>query len=120
MSIDNIAVKQVSSDKSLAILIDENLMWHSQIDKVTKKIASGIGAIEQIRSFAQPCTLRYIYNALVQLHFSYRSAVWKIAVKRYQPEISYKKKKERAAPLLLLPVMMLMLGSYYNNCVGKI
>ena len=95
-------------------------MWHSQIDKITKKIASRIGAIEQIISFAQPCALRYIYNALVQLHFSYCSAVCKIAVKRYQPEISYKKKKKRAAPLLLPPVMMLMLGSYYNNCVGKI
>ena len=94
-------------------------MWHSQIDKITQKIASGIGAIEQIRSFAQPRTLRYIYYALVQLHFSYCSAVWKIAVKSYQPEISYKKKKKRAAPLLLVPVMMLMLSSYYNNCVGN-
>ena len=76
------------------MLIDGNLVWHSQIDKITQKIASGIGAIEQIRPFAKPGTLRYICNALVQPHFSYCSAVWKIAVKRYQPEISYGKKKE--------------------------
>ena len=85
VSIDNITVKQVSTTKSIGMLIDGNLVWHSQIDKITQKIASGIGAIEQIRPFAQLGTLRYICNALVQPHFSYCSAVWKIAVKRYQP-----------------------------------
>ena len=94
------------------MLIDGNLVWHSQIDKITQKIASGIGAIEQIRPFAQPGTLRYICNALVQPHFRYCSVVWKIAVKRYQPEISYRKKKKRGATLLLPPVMMLMLGAF--------
>ena len=43
-------------------------MWHSQIDKITQKIASGIGAIERIRPFFPPATLRYICNALVQRH----------------------------------------------------
>ena len=102
------------------MLIDGNLVWHSQIDKITQTIASGIGAIEQIRPFAQPGTLRYICNALVQPHFSYCSAVWKIAVKRYQPEISYRTKKKRGATLLLPPVMMLILGTYCNNYVGNI
>ena len=32
-------------------------MWHSQIDKITQKIASGIGAIERIRPFLPPATL---------------------------------------------------------------
>ena len=41
-------------------------MWHSQIDKITQKIASGIGAIERIRPFLPPATIRSIYNALVQ------------------------------------------------------
>ena len=102
------------------MLIDGNLEWHSQIDKITQKIASGIGAIEQIRPFSQLGTLRYICNALVQPHFSYRSAVWKIVVKRYQPEIKYRKKKKRGATLLLPPVMMLMLGAYCNNYFGNI
>ena len=102
------------------MLIDGNLVWHSQIDKITQKIASGIGAIEQIRPFAQLGTLRYICNALVQPHFSYCRAVWKIAVKRYQPEISYRKKKKRGATSLLPPVMMLMLGAYCINYVGNI
>ena len=40
-SIDNIPVKQVSTTnyKSLGILSDNNIAWHSHIDKLSKKIA---------------------------------------------------------------------------------
>ena len=48
LSIDNIPIKQVSTTKSLGILIDNNMAWHSHIDKLSTKIASGIGAIKQI------------------------------------------------------------------------
>ena len=41
-------------------------MWHSQIDKITQKIAYGIGAMERIRPFLPPATIRSICNALVQ------------------------------------------------------
>ena len=43
-------------------------MWHSQIDKITQKIASGIGAIERIGPFLPPATQGSICNALVQCH----------------------------------------------------
>ena len=36
----NVARKQVSTSKSLWILIDDNMAWHSYIDKLSKKIAS--------------------------------------------------------------------------------
>ena len=55
-------MKQVSATKSLGILIDGNLVWHSQIEKITQKIASGIGAIQQIRPVVQPAALRYMCN----------------------------------------------------------
>ena len=76
LSIDNIPIKQVSTTKSLGILIDNNMAWHSHIDKLSKKIASGIGAIKRIRPFVSPEILHYIYNALVQPHFDYYSIVW--------------------------------------------
>ena len=76
LSIDNIPIKQVSTAKSLGILIDNNMAWHSHIDKLSKKIASGIGAIKRIRPFVSPEILHYIYNALVQPHFDYCSIVW--------------------------------------------
>ena len=69
LSIDNIAIKQVSTTKSLGILIDNNMAWHSHIDKLSKKIASGIGAIKRIRPFVLPEILHYMYNVLAQPHF---------------------------------------------------
>ena len=42
LSIDIIPLLSITT--SLGILIDENLTWHSQIGKLTQKIASGIGA----------------------------------------------------------------------------
>ena len=76
LSINNIPIKQVSTTKSLGILIDNNMAWHSHIDKLSKKIASGIGAIKRIRPFVSPEILHYIYNTLVQPHFDYCSIVW--------------------------------------------
>ena len=38
-------------------LVDENLTWHSLINKLTQKIASGNGAMKRIRPFVPPATL---------------------------------------------------------------
>ena len=73
LSIDNVPIKQVSTSESLGILIDDNMAWHSHIDKLSKKIASGIGAMKRIKPFVSPEILHYIYNALVQPHFDYCS-----------------------------------------------
>ena len=76
LSIDNVPIEHVSSVKSLGIFIDKNLRWQTHIDKLSKKVASGIGAIKRIRSFVPPSTLHYIYNALIQSHFDYCNLVW--------------------------------------------
>ena len=76
LSIDNIPIKQVSTTKTLGILIDNNIAWHVVISQLSKKIASGISAIKRIRPFVSPEILHYIYNALVQPHFDYCSIVW--------------------------------------------
>ena len=57
--IHDISLKQVSTTKSLGILIDNNMAWHNHIDKLSKKIASSIGAIQRIRSFVSPEILQY-------------------------------------------------------------
>ena len=52
LSIDNVPIEQVFSVKSLGMYIDENLTWHSHIDKLCKKIASAIGVIKRVKPFA--------------------------------------------------------------------
>ena len=67
--IDNVPIEKVTSVKSLGIFIDENLRWQTHIDKLSKKIAFGIGEIKRIRDFVQTPTLHCIYNALIQSQF---------------------------------------------------
>ena len=64
LSIDNVPIKQVSTTKSLGILIDDNMAWHSHIDKLSKKIASGIGNIGAIEPNEAFCLAR---NTLLNL-----------------------------------------------------
>ena len=51
--------------------LDENLSWNAYINDLMKKDSSGIGALKRVRSFVPATTLKLVYNALVQPHFSY-------------------------------------------------
>ena len=62
--------------KSFGIYIDDNLTWHSHIDKLCKKIASAIGVIKRVKPFVPQSTLLNIYNSLVQSNFDYCSLIW--------------------------------------------
>ena len=73
---DNVQIENVTSVKSLGIFIDENLRWQTHIDKLSKKIASGTGAIKRIRDSVPTPTLHCIYNALIQSQFDYCNIVW--------------------------------------------
>ena len=74
--INNVPVKQVSHTKSLGVHIDENLSWNVHIEKLSKKVASGIGALKRIRPYVPFTTMQLIYKCLVQPYFDYCSAVW--------------------------------------------
>ena len=63
LSTDKVPIKQVLTFKSLGILTDDNVAWHSHINKLSKKIASGFGAIKRIKPFVSPEILHYTYNA---------------------------------------------------------
>ena len=66
-----IEIIQVTTTKSLGVTIDNKLDLSSDIDKLTKKVASGIGAIKRIWHFVSQATLHLIYQALIQPHFNY-------------------------------------------------
>ena len=60
----------------LSLHLYENLSWYIQINELTKKIASGIGALKRVRSFVPVATLELIFNSLVQPYFNYCCTVW--------------------------------------------
>ena len=76
ITINDNQVSQVTTEKSLGVTIDNKLDWSCHIDKLTKKAASGIGAIKRIRHLVPRATLHLIYQALIQPHFDYCNIVW--------------------------------------------
>ena len=69
IAINDFQVSQVTSAKSLGVIIDDKLVWSSHIEKLTKKIAVGIGAIKRVRHLVPQATLHLICRALIQPHF---------------------------------------------------
>ena len=71
-------VSQVTTAKSLGVTIDNKLDWSSHIDELTKKVASGTGAIKRIRHLVPQATLLLIYQALIAATFwlYYCNIVW--------------------------------------------
>ena len=76
LEIDGVPIDKVLQAKSLGVYLDENLSWNIQINELTKKIASGIGALKGVRSFVPVATLQLIFNSLVQPYFNYCCTVW--------------------------------------------
>lgn len=69
-------IKQVATTKSLGAIIDVKLNWNCHIGKLTKKIASGMGAMKRVRHLVPQATLHLRYQALIQPHFDYCVSVW--------------------------------------------
>ena len=57
IKIGNMPVKRVSASKSLGVMIDENLAWHSQVDLITKKVNKSFYVLRRLREFAEVKTL---------------------------------------------------------------
>ena len=53
LTINGTAIKQISQAKSLGVYVEENLSRTTHINEITKKIASGIGALKPERQWRQ-------------------------------------------------------------------
>ena len=69
-------IKRVRETKALGVCIDEFLSWDKHIDKIAKKVSSGIGAIRKLKSCVDRNALICAYNALILPHFDYCCEVW--------------------------------------------
>ena len=76
LAINDFRVTQVATAKSLGVTIDDNLDWGSHMEKIIKKVSSGIGAIKRVRHLVPQATLQLIYQALIHPHFNYCNTVW--------------------------------------------
>ena len=76
LTINDMAVEQVPSAKSLGFYIEQTLNWECHKKNISKKIPSTIGAIKRIQHQIPFNILINVYYSLVQPHFDYCNEVW--------------------------------------------
>lgn len=81
-------------------MYQEYLNWSVQFERISKKIAYGIGILKRSRSFVPFKMLLCIYNALVKPHFDYCSVVWSKSNKTLATKLQ--KLQNRAARILTI------------------
>ena len=114
LNINNVPIKHSHCSKSLGVLIDENLTWENHVDALTKKIASGIGAIKRINHCLSPTALHDVYYGLVQLHFDYCSVVWGNCGKTLRDKLQRLRIQNRAARVLTNSNYMMQMKVSYT------
>ena len=83
LTINENAVEQVVSVKSVGVYTDQNINWECNIENISKKIACAIGAIKRIRHPTPFNILIKVYNSLVQPHSDYCNVVWETATRAF-------------------------------------
>ena len=64
-------LKRVKVAKCLGLLIDEELNWKDQVEKVTKTVQSKLCMLRRVRPYVPTHSLVLLYNSFVQPHFDY-------------------------------------------------
>ena len=75
LCLDGVPSDQETYAKSLGVYIDENLSWKTHIDHLSKKSASGLGALRCIRSFVPKATIHSVFKVPLGPEFLY-SIFW--------------------------------------------
>ena len=87
--VGGVEIKKVNVAKSLGLMIDDTLSWSAQIDKITKKVNSGLSIIRKLRDIVDYNTLIIIYKSIIQPHFDYCSQVWGCLGKVLSDKLSF-------------------------------
>ena len=74
--IDGNEIKKVESCKYLGVVIDQNLSWKDQIDRVKKKVIKSVYLLRRLRPFINQRTAILFYNSIIQSNLDYCSTVW--------------------------------------------
>ena len=63
LQINGEKLQQVESSAYLGIIIDENLNWKQQIQKICKQVSPKIGILAKLRHYVPNNILKMLYNS---------------------------------------------------------
>ena len=92
-------LKRVKVAKCLGLLIDEELSWKDQIEKVTKTVQSKLCMLRRVKQYVPTHSLLLLYNSFVQPHFDYCAQIWSNRFKMQTNKLE--KLHKRAARIIL-------------------
>ena len=69
-------LKQVTEEKDLGILIDDELKFHKQSASATKKANATLGLLKKSFTLLDKKTLPLLYKSLIRPHLEYGNIVW--------------------------------------------
>ena len=95
--LNNKPLSRTSTFECLGVLLDEKLKWDKHIDKILKKVGSGIAMLRRAKKFIPTSSLQMIY-ALIQPYFDYCSPLWDICGKHLLDKLQ--KFQNRAARII--------------------
>ena len=96
--LNNKPLSRTSTFECLGVLLDEKLKWDKHIDKILKKVGSGIAMLRRAKKFIPTSSPQMIYNALIQPYFDYCSPLWDICGKHMLDKLQ--KFQNRAARII--------------------
>lgn len=82
VEVQNTLIETVSEDKVLGVIIDNNLSWKSQVQKVRKTVLFKLSILRRIRKYLPKHTRILFYNYYVKPHLDYCCSVWGNCSKR--------------------------------------
>ena len=109
-------ISQVEKAKSLGVFIGDKLTWKNHVDKISKKISSGIGALKRLKPFVSVDTAKKIYDSLIQPHFDCCCTVWDGINNQLTEKLQ--KLQNRAAKIVLLAMKLVDL-LFWTHLGGK-
>ena len=76
IKINNISIDKVTDFDFLGLTLNENMKWHSHINKISTKISRAIGVIYKLRQYLPLYILKTLYHSLVLPHLTYGIIAW--------------------------------------------
>ena len=76
IQVDDISIQNVSKQKLLGILIDENLSWSSHIDYLCSHITTKISLLRHLSEYVPAEILKKYYQGCILSFFDYGSVTW--------------------------------------------
>ena len=118
VEVNAILLKRVNKTKYLGVIIDDELKWNDQIDKVVSTVQARLGMLRRVKQYIPVDSFKMLYGAFILPHFDYCSQIWSERFHMHTEKLC--KLQKRAAILVIssLKVMILHQVHYLIHWVG--